>query len=124
MLGDLAIVKQPIIGLAKRLEEVFLPGISEPQTLPKISSSLRLLQRIRDEAHRFAITFHRSLRKKRTIHTVLDDIPGIGEKRRKALLKAFGSLSKLREASIEEVVRVDGMNQKIAEKVVEALRKK
>jgi len=112
---------QPIIGLAKRLEEIFRPGISDPQTLPKSSLSLHLLQQVRDEAHRFAITFHRSLRKKRTVHSELDDIPGIGEKRRKALLKAFGSVAGIRDASIDEIARVDGMNQKAAETLLNHL---
>jgi len=112
---------QPIIGLAKRLEEIFRPGISDPQTLPKSSPSLHLLQQVRDEAHRFAITFHRSLRKKRTVHSELDDIKGIGEKRRKALLKTFGSVESIRKASVDELAGVGGMNRKAAEDILKYL---
>ena len=116
------ISNQPIIGLAKRLEEVFLPGLPDPQMLPKTSASLRLLQRVRDEAHRSAITFHRSLRQKRAVHSMLDDIPGIGENRRKALLTAFGSVENISKASAEEIAQVRGMNMKVAELVSGALR--
>ena len=94
-LGDL-----PIIGLAKRLEEVFLPGNSEPELIAKSSTGLRLLQQVRDEAHRFAITYHRSLREKRTLRTELDLIAGIGDKRAKELLEAFGSVQGVRFATL------------------------
>jgi excinuclease ABC subunit C len=103
VLNELDLRDQPVIGLAKRLEEIFFPGISGAQTLPHTSSSLRLLQQIRDEAHRFAITFHRERRKKRTIVSELDKIEGIGEKRRSHLLKVFRSVKKIRLASIEEL---------------------
>lgn len=103
VLNELDLRDQPVIGLAKRLEEIFFPGISGAQTLPHTSSSLRLLQQIRDEAHRFAITFHRERRKKRIIVSELDKIEGIGEKRRNHLLKVFGSVKKIRLASIEEL---------------------
>lgn len=122
VLIKLNVSNQPVIGLAKRLEEVFLPGISEPQMLPKSSPALHLLQRVRDEAHRFAIQYHRTLRKKRAVHSELDDIPGIGEKRRKALLRHFGSLKQIRNASVEEIAQVEGMNRKTAEKAAEWLR--
>jgi excinuclease ABC subunit C len=112
---------QQILGLAKRLEEIFVPGLSDSQTLPKSSLSLRLLQRIRDEAHRFAVTFHRSLHKKRAVISILDSIPGIGEKRRKELLKHFGSIENLKKATVEEIASVQGMNRKAAERVKEAL---
>jgi excinuclease ABC subunit C len=112
---------QPIIGLAKRLEEIFLPGVSDPQMLPKTSASLRLLQRIRDEAHRFAITFHRSLRQKRAVHSILDDISGIGEKRRTALLKTFGSVENIRNATVQQIAQIEGMNLKMALNVLKAL---
>ncbi len=97
----------PVIGLAKRLEEVFLPGSSDPVMIPKTSSALKLLQRVRDEAHRFAITFHRDKRSKRTFKTELVDIPGVGEKTSTLLLRKFGSAKKVREAghdSLKEVV--------------------
>lgn len=97
-----------VIGLAKRLEEVFLPGTSEPIYLPKTSSSLRLLQRARDEAHRFAITFHRSLRDKRTLRTALTEIPGVGDATATKLLRAFGSLDGVRAASMDRLAEVVG----------------
>lgn len=113
---------QPIIGLAKRLEEIYRPQISAPQTLPKSSPSLHLLQQVRDEAHRFAVTFHRSLRKKRAVRSELDGIPGIGEKRRKALLKAFGSVENIRKASVDEIAGAEGVNRKAAEDVFKHLK--
>jgi excinuclease ABC subunit C len=122
VLNKYGLKDQPIIGLAKRLEEIYLPGLSDAQTLPKSSASLRLLQRIRDEAHRFAITFHRSLRGKRSIRSELDSIPGIGEKRRKALLKQFGSVEGIRNASLEEITEVQGMNRKIAGKLLRSIK--
>lgn len=97
VLDDLGIQNQNIIGLAKRLEEVYLPGDSDPQSIPHTSSGLRLIQRIRDEAHRFAITYHRSLRDKRTFTTELTEIEGIGEKKAKKLLTEFGSVEKIKE---------------------------
>jgi excinuclease ABC subunit C len=109
-LGDL-----PIIGLAKRLEEVFVPGNSEPELIAKSSTGLRLLQQVRDEAHRFAITYHRSLREKRTLRTELDLIAGIGDKRAKELLEAFGSVQGVRFATSEQLAAVVG--EKIAEKI-------
>ncbi len=97
-----------IIGLAKRLEEVFFPGISESQTIPKTSSSLKLLQHIRDEAHRFAITFHRQRRDKRTFTSELFEIKGIGAKTAEKLLSQLGSLQIIRNASMEEITKVIG----------------
>jgi excinuclease ABC subunit C len=111
----------PVIGLAKRLEEVFIPGISDAQTLPKSSPSLHLLQRIRDEAHRFAVTYHRRLRKKRMTSSKLDEIPVIGVARRTALMKKFGSLESLRKASIEDIISVPGMNRPVAERLLSSL---
>ncbi len=114
VLDELKIADQPIIGLAKRLEEIFFPGISDAQMLPRTSSSLKLLQQIRDEAHRFAITFHRQKRKKRTITSDLDQISGIGPKRRNDLLKKFGSLKKIKELKIEELKQKGDLPDKIA----------
>jgi excinuclease ABC subunit C len=108
--------KVKIIGLAKRLEEVFLPDNSEGILLPKASSSLRLLQQIRDEAHRFAITFHRKLRDKRTLRTQLTEIEGIGDKKAETLLKHFGSVKKIKEATQEQIAEV--LNQKDAERII------
>lgn len=97
VLNELGLKNYNIIGLAKRLEEVFLPGFSEAQNIPKTSSGLKLLQRIRNEAHRFAITFHRSLREKRTIKSELEEIEGIGKKTAQKLLKEFGSVEKIKD---------------------------
>lgn len=108
ILDELSIKNFEIIGLAKRLEEVFLPGISEAQSIPKTSSSLKLLQHIRDEAHRFAITFHRVRRSKRTLATELTEIKGIGEKVAQKLLTEFESIEKIRNARIEELEKVIG----------------
>lgn len=107
-LAALGITDQPVIGLAKRLEEVFLAGQSEPELLPKASSALRLLQQIRDEAHRFAVTYHRSLRAKRTLQTELDLIAGVGEKRAKELLEAFGSVQGVKFATEDQLAEIVG----------------
>jgi excinuclease ABC subunit C len=98
VLNDLGMQSQNIIGLAKRLEEVFVPGSTEAQSVPKTSSGLKLLQRVRDEAHRFAITFHRTLRDKRTLKSELEDIKGIGKTTAQKLLTEFGSVEKIKEA--------------------------
>ncbi len=108
---------QPIIGLAKKLEEVFIPHKSAPVYIPRNSPALNLLKRVRDEAHRFAITYHRKLRKKRTIKSELDDIPGVGPSRRKVLLKHFGSVKKIKTASIEEVASLKGIPLKLAQNI-------
>ena len=107
----------PTCALAKQQEEVFLPHVSESVMLPKHSQGLYLLQRIRDEAHRFAITYHRQVRSKAAVVSSLDSVPGIGPKRRKALLQRFGSLKHLKEAPLEEIAAVQGMTLSLAEKV-------
>ncbi len=124
ILRKLGLENQPVIGLAKRLEEVFVPGESEARMLPRTSSSLRLLQQIRDEAHRFAITFHRQRRAKRTLHSELDEIPGIGPKRRNQLLQTFGSVKNIARASVRELVEKGKLPQSIAEKVAEYFKAK
>jgi len=121
VLTELGMEHIPVIGLAKQREEVFTPGRSEALLLPRDSEALYLLQRVRDEAHRFAIGYHRQLRKRMGLASQLDEIEGIGPKRRQALLKHFGSLEAIREASIEELAAVKGMNRKIAERVKEQL---
>jgi excinuclease ABC subunit C len=108
VLGKLGLSAIPVIGLAKRLEEVFLPGQSEPELLAKTSGALRLLQQVRDEAHRFAVTFHRLLREKRTLQTELDLIKGIGKKRAQGLLEVFGSVQGVRFASEDQLAEVVG----------------
>jgi len=116
-LMELGIKNQQIIGLAKRLDEVFMPGIGDAQMLPHTSSSLKLLQQIRDEAHRFAVTFHRQRRSKRTLTSELDKIEGIGQKRRNQLLKALGSVKKIKEASAAELAEKAGIPENAAKKV-------
>jgi excinuclease ABC subunit C len=111
----------PLCGLAKRLEEVWLPDDPDPVVLPRTSEGLYLLQRVRDEAHRFAITYHRQRRSRSMVESALDDVPGLGETRRKALLARFGSLKRLRAASVEEVASVPGIGRRTATAVVEAL---
>lgn len=107
----------PIAALAKRLDEVFVPGASAPQNIPKTSSGLKLLQQVRDEAHRFAVTYHRTLRSKRTLQSELDVVPGIGPARRKALVRYFGSVKNLREANADEIQMVDGISPELAERI-------
>jgi excinuclease ABC subunit C len=115
VLKDLGATDQPVIGLAKKLEEVFLPDKSEAELLPKASTSLRLLQQVRDEAHRFAVTYHRSLRTKRTLQTELDLIEGVGKKRAQELLEAFGSVQGVKFATPEQLTEIIG--EKVAEKI-------
>ena len=116
-LAELGIVDIPVCGLAKRLEEVWLPDQEDPVIMPRSSEGLYLLQRVRDEAHRFAITHHRSRRSKSMVESVLDDVPGLGEVRRKTLLKHFGSLKKLREASVDEIALVPGIGPRTADAI-------
>jgi excinuclease ABC subunit C len=121
-LHELGIDDIALCGLAKRLEEVWLPDIDEPVILPRTSEGLYLLQRLRDEAHRFAITHHRTRRSKSMVESLLDQVPGLGEVRRKALIKYFGSLKKLRAASVEEIATVPGFGTKTAMAIKEALQ--
>jgi excinuclease ABC subunit C len=120
-LDEVGIAEQPIIALAKRLDEVFKPGIAEAQNLPRDSAGLKLLQRVRDESHRFAVTYHRKLRKKRTLTSELDTIPGIGEKRKRDLLRHFRSVENIKAASLDELSLVDGFSEKLAKIVFDAL---
>jgi excinuclease ABC subunit C len=108
-------------GLAKQNEELFIPEKPEPILLPRHSQALYLIQRVRDEAHRFAITAHRNRRDKAGVASVLDSIPGIGPTRRKALLAHFGDLQAIRDASLEDIQSVKGMTQKSAQAVKESL---
>jgi excinuclease ABC subunit C len=107
----------PICGLAKENEEIFLPGRPNPILLPRDSQALFLVQRVRDEAHRFAITFHRATRSKAAFKSRLDDVPGVGPTRKKALIRAFGSVKGIQNASIEEIAAVDGINAALAEQI-------
>ena len=125
MLDELGVTDVAVIGLAKRLEEVWMPSrrgeVSEPVIMPRNSDGLYLLQRVRDEAHRFAITFHRSKRSKRMTASALDSVPGLGEHRRKALVTHFGSVARLKDASVEEITSVPGIGLATANAVLEAL---
>jgi excinuclease ABC subunit C len=121
-LAELGITDIALCGLAKRLEEVWLPGSSDPVIFSRHSEGLYLLQRIRDEAHRFAITFHRSKRSRVMLESLLDDIPQLGEARRKALLEQFGSVTALRKASSSEIARVPGIGEKTASLIEAALQ--
>jgi excinuclease ABC subunit C len=112
----------PVVALAKREEELFVPGWDEPVILPPGSASLYLIKRLRDEAHRFAITYHRNVRGKSMTASVLDTVPGVGPKRKKALLKAFGSVKRLRAAPAEDIAAVPGIPREVAEDVYAALQ--
>jgi excinuclease ABC subunit C len=120
-LEELGIVDVALCGLAKRLEEVWLPGEPDPVILPRTSEGLYLLQRVRDEAHRFAITHHRARRSKSMVDSLLDDVPGLGEMRRKTLMKKYGSVRKLRAAGVEEIALLPGFGPRTAQAVVDAL---
>ncbi len=120
-LDELGIDDIAVCGLAKRLEEVWLPGEDDPVVLPRTSEGLYLLQRVRDEAHRFAIQYQRSKRGKRLKAGPLDEVPGLGESRRLALVKHFGSVRKLRQATIDQICEVPGIGRKTAETVAAAL---
>lgn len=122
-LQELNIQHQPILGLAKRLEEVFLPGMSDPINLPKRSAGLKLLQQVRDEAHRFAIGHFHKQHKKSTLKSPLDEVPGIGPARKAHLLKTFGSLKKIKEASVEELREKGKLPVSVIEKLKERLTK-
>lgn len=120
-LDELGIDDIAVCGLAKRLEEVWLPGDDDPVVLPRTSEGLYLLQRVRDEAHRFAITYQRTKRAKRFRSSPLDDVPGLGETRKQALIKHFGSVKKLRSATIDQICEVPGIGRKTAEVIAAAL---
>ncbi|HEX2318750.1 MAG TPA: excinuclease ABC subunit UvrC [Streptosporangiaceae bacterium] len=121
-LSDLGITDISVCGLAKRLEEVWLPGEDTPVIMPRSSEGLYLLQRVRDEAHRSAITYHRAKRTAAQRASELDSLPGLGPARKAALLKRFGSVKRLREASADQIAEVDGFGPRLAEMVTQALR--
>ena len=119
--SELGITDIALVGLAKRLEEIWFPDQSYPVILPRHSEALYLVQRIRDEAHRFAITFHRSKRSKLMLESLLDEIPNLGEVRRQSLLEHFGSIAALKKASIDEIAAVPGIGPRSAENIVRVL---
>lgn len=110
---------QAVIGLAKRLEEIFIPGVHDAIMIPRTSSALKLVQQVRDEAHRFAVTFHRQTREKRTLTSELDSIEGIGDKRKRALLNHFGSVRNIAAATREELAAVEGISPQLADRIAE-----
>ena len=123
-LSNLGIEDIYVVGIAKRLEELWLPDDDFPVILPRTSEALYLVQRIRDEAHRFAITFHRAKRGKAMVASALDSVPGLGSVKREALIKHFGSLAKVRRASVEELQQVSGVGPALAQKVHDHLNQK
>jgi excinuclease ABC subunit C len=121
VLRDLGLGDIPILGLAKREEEVFVADIDEPIILPRDSQALYLLQRVRDEAHRFAVTYHRNLRGRSVRTSVLDTIPGVGPKRKRALLRKFGSVRALQDATVDEIASTVGFTRRLAETIKRSL---
>jgi excinuclease ABC subunit C len=117
VLDELGLHDLPLAGLAKEREELFLPDRAEPIVLPANSGALYLVQRLRDEAHRFAITYHRQLRAKAQVRSVLDELPGVGPARKRALLRVFGSARKIREATVEQVAAVPGIGSALATRI-------
>ena len=120
-MGEAGVESVPIASLAKENEEIFIPQRAEPVVLPSNSSGLHLLQRLRDEAHRFALGYHQKIRKKETLASALDTIPGIGAKRKRALLKQFGSVRAIREASVDDLATTKSMNKSLAKKIKDYL---
>ena len=118
---ELGITDVPLCSLAKQEEEVFLPHVPEPVMLPRQSQGLYLVQRVRDEAHRFAITYHRQRRSKEATRSALDDAPGIGPKRKRELLRRFGNVSGIRAAPVDDIAKVPGMSAASARKLAEHL---
>jgi excinuclease ABC subunit C len=121
VLRELGLEDVPTVALAKQDEELYLAGRAEPLVLPRRSEALRLLQRLRNEAHRFAVAYHRKRRSRRTLVSAVEAIPGIGAKRRQALLGRFGSVERVREASPEEIAGVPGFSRQLAERVLSHL---
>jgi excinuclease ABC subunit C len=117
ILDELGLHDMPVIGLAKEREEVFLPGVGQPVILPATSQALYLLQRLRDEAHRFAITYHRKLRAKGQTRSLLDEVPGVGPARKRALLRVFGSTRQMRSATVDQIASVPGISRSLAERI-------
>jgi excinuclease ABC subunit C len=121
-LEELGVTNVPVCGLAKSDEEVFVPWDETPVVLPSGSASLYLIKQVRDESHRFAITFHRELRTKAQSVSILDDVEGVGPKRKRAIMRRFGSLRRLRAASVEEIASVPGVPESVATDVWQTLR--
>jgi excinuclease ABC subunit C len=120
-LDELGLADMPVVGLAKEREEIFHPGRPDPVVLPANSQSLYLMQRLRDEAHRFAVTYHRKLRAKAQTRSVFDDLPGVGPARKRALLRVFGSAKQVRAATVDEIASVPGISRSLAARIHETL---
>ena len=118
---ELGINDVPLASLAKENEELFIPDFQEPIVLPRNSQGLYLVQRARDEAHRFAVTYHRKRRSKNTIRSSLDMVPGVGPKKRRQLLTKYGSVAKIRESSLEDIADTPGLTKKLAEAIKESI---
>jgi len=119
VMRDLGVEHVPVAGLAKRNEELFVKDMEDPIVLPRTSQALYLVQRVRDEAHRFAITYHRGMRGKRSVQSALDAVPGVGPKKKKALLRKFGSVKAVRDADVDEIASTAGFTKKLAARVKE-----
>ena len=117
VLDELGLHEIALAGLAKEREELFLPERGDPVVLPPTSPALYLVQRLRDEAHRFAITYHRDLRAKRAVRSAFDDLPGVGPKRKRELLKVFGSIKRVRDAPVEQIAAVPGIGRALAARI-------
>jgi excinuclease ABC subunit C len=117
VLEEIGLGELPLAGLAKEREELFLPGRPDPILLPPTSQALYLVQRLRDEAHRFALAYHRDLRAKASVRSAFDDLPGVGPKRRRALLLVFGSAKRVREAPVEQIAAVPGIGPALAARI-------
>jgi excinuclease ABC subunit C len=120
-LADAGRLQIPIVALAKEREELFLPSRAEPVVLPRTSQGLYLVQRVRDEAHRFAVTYHQTVRSKRAVRSLLDEVPGVGPARKRALLRRFGSVRGMREAPVDDLAAVAGVGPALAKRIKEAL---
>jgi excinuclease ABC subunit C len=121
VMHKLGLEKIPTIGLAKEFEHIFMEGRAEPIVLPRNSPALHLLQRVRDEAHRFALAYHRTLRGKQTVQSILDEIPGLGPKRKRLLIQRFGSVKRIQAASVEELLEIPGLPRELAHQILETL---
>jgi len=118
---ELGLESLSLAGLAKENEEIYLPGQSRPVVLPKTSIGLKLLQRLRDESHRFAVTYFQKVHKKRTFASALDEVQGIGPRKKKGLLKRFGTVQGIREGSLDDLLQVEGINRSLAQRIKETL---
>nr|MBA2488438.1 excinuclease ABC subunit C [Chloroflexota bacterium] len=117
VLDELGLHDLPVVGLAKEREELWSPRASQPLVLPASSQALYLVQRLRDEAHRFAVTYHRKLRARAQTRSVLDELPGVGPARKRALLRVFGSTRQMRSATVEQIASVPGISRGLAERI-------